>query len=207
MTNKFTQRKRTIRRIDLALSSIRSASPPPRTGSPSRGQKVEKSDSRSAATNEKNGKKAVETQLPSMIANERPVIPQRKSSIVRALTKAKESLRRPLDNNNNNFSRSLIFPFKPPSPQASPSKGRIQSNGGSLRTSQASSAASTPTQSGASSPTKGASTPQLRRTTSMRSMRSVMTTCTTNTAVPPEEPEPKASNYPHCHLVSNLQVR
>ena len=36
-------------------------------------------------------------------------------------------------------------------------------------------------------------------------MRSVITTCTHSAASPAEEAEPKASNYPHQHLVTNLQ--
>lgn len=69
------------------------------------------------------------------------------------------------------------------------------------------SSASTPTQSGSSSPTKGEA-PRLHRSASSRSMRSIMTTCTTNTAaIPVEEQEPIASNYPRQHSVSNLQVR
>ncbi|KAM0751552.1 hypothetical protein T439DRAFT_324739 [Meredithblackwellia eburnea MCA 4105] len=47
--------------------------------------------------------------------------------------------------------------------------------------------------------------PRLRRTRSNQSMRSVVTTFT-HDGGPTEEPEPKASNFPHQHLVKNLQT-
>lgn len=55
------------------------------------------------------------------------------------------------------------------------------------------------------SPTKGGFPSRLRRAASVQSMRSVVTTCKHTAATPAEEPEPKASNYPHQHLVSNIQ--
>ncbi|GAA5891465.1 hypothetical protein JCM5296_006543 [Sporobolomyces johnsonii] len=46
----------------------------------------------------------------------------------------------------------------------------------------------------------------IRRAPSVQTMRSsLMTTCKHTSSSPAEEPEPKASNFPHQHLVSNLQ--
>lgn len=203
MTNKFTSRKRTIRRIDVSNNS-RSASPNRKgtTASSKINGEVGRPDEDQNLTLKKpmihRSTSTTNTQDPASME------PQKKSSLVRALTKAKDSLRRP-PSTDNFSSRSLLFSSRSSRNDTSSTSSHIPS-----RHSQTSSTLSTPTQSGPSSPTKLTSStvppPQLRRTASMRSMRSVMTTCTTNTVVPAEEAEPKASNYPHEHLVSNLQV-
>ncbi|GAA6001778.1 lipase family protein [Rhodotorula paludigena] len=45
----------------------------------------------------------------------------------------------------------------------------------------------------------------LRRTTSVQTLRSTVTTTCHTASSPTDEPEPKRSNFPHQHLVSNLQ--
>ncbi|BGP22429.1 hypothetical protein JCM10295v2_001308 [Rhodotorula toruloides] len=52
-----------------------------------------------------------------------------------------------------------------------------------------------------SSPSK----PRIRRTTSVQTMRSTLTTTCRTESMPTGEPEPKSGNFPHRHLVSNLQ--
>ncbi|BGP05603.1 hypothetical protein JCM10049v2_001409 [Rhodotorula toruloides] len=54
-------------------------------------------------------------------------------------------------------------------------------------------------------PPSSPSKPRLRRTTSVQTMRSTLTTTCRTESMPTGEPEPKSGNFPHQHLVSNLQ--
>ncbi|GAA6048137.1 hypothetical protein JCM3770_003679 [Rhodotorula araucariae] len=66
---------------------------------------------------------------------------------------------------------------------------------------------STGVQTGSTPPTSPTMGPKrsLRHTTSVQTLRSTLTTTCHSASSPLDEPEPKGGNFPHAHLVSNLQ--
>lgn len=186
MTKKFTQRKRTIRRVDVAS---RSSSPvgfgPRRTASSEDKSRQRRAGSRSQQWS--NGQDSINTDHVSDDVSSDSTAKGKNitGGISRVFSRAKQSFGR-IPSGENLPPRAIFAKSsKPASKISSPHSATT----------------------GTFSPPHHASAPppNLRRTSSMQSMRSVITTCKHSAKSAAEEPEPKAGNYPHEHLVSNLQ--
>lgn len=214
MTKTFTQRKRTFRRVDV----------PSRSNSPMRigRSKPERSDARKllwtgsdpGPSQNGGGSISEDTDGPSEALLDARRGKSKSGGILRAFSKVLQKGQVGDGASRSIFGSSKASPtnsssssLERPTPlqQQSPNKPsffvkRATPVQSPRRNGESSSQPQPPT-----SPTKGGFPSRLRRAASVQSMRSVVTTCKHTAATPAEEPEPKASNYPHQHLVSNIQ--
>lgn len=209
MTKKFTQRKRTVRRVSDSREPSPSL-PSPAASSPTSSPTIGWSRS---------GRDPVESLRSQVSTTPKPQSNSKSNSVFRALSKpfSRHSPPTPLTSS----SQSTIIPPPTLSRENSYSSS-YSSTSPSFRAHERSISASTlappsaarppadlppqplplPLSPGATSP------PPLRRTSSTATLTSstaLMTTCKHTSDPRDEETEPKISNFPRRHLVSNLQ--
>lgn len=203
MTKKFTQRKRTVRRVSDSREPSPSL-PSPAASSPSSSPTIGWSRS---------GKDSVET-LRSQVSTPKPPTPAKSNSVFRALSK-------PFNRQSSSSSSQTILapaPTLPPSmyssPPPTPSSFRNHERSISASILAPPSASRPPADLPPQplplplSPTSAvppASSSRSRSNSVLESSSALATTCRHTSDPRDEEAEPKIGNFPRRHLVSNLQ--
>ncbi|GAA5955653.1 hypothetical protein JCM21900_005074 [Sporobolomyces salmonicolor] len=230
MTKKFTQRKRTVRRLSPSSQTISSTNSSP---SPPSGFKRRWPGSRTSrlSTDELPISPPLTPPQPPTQPQQQPL--QKRKSVLQAFSKPfrhhpSTSTLPPIPQSpapsppassftvtpRASYAPPRATPFPAPaSPPRPLSRQQLQHSHRPERTISASTlaapSASKPPADLPSPPPLPQQQPPpkpIRRAPSVQTMRSsLMTTCKHTSSSPAEEPEPKASNFPHRHLVSNLQ--
>lgn len=240
MTKKFTQRRRTVRRVmtgsstagSPSRSSSHSQSPAPHGRGPKRRWTRDRSRQPSFTT--ASAGPSSESNTPTIVSPT-PSPKGKGRSVFRAFSRGFKSYKRgdfltppnsaadtPLDLSDVDAPMfepvpTFAAPMQVPTPQSPDTRRSRESSRQHVLPFPASPADSLmPAPHELSSPSKGLaslstnspaspSKPRLRRTTSVQTMRSTLTTTCRTESMPTGEPEPKRGNFPHQHLVSNLQ--
>ncbi|BGP37517.1 hypothetical protein JCM10449v2_001423 [Rhodotorula kratochvilovae] len=212
MTKKFTQRRRTVRRVVSSSrvgshSHSRSASQSP---APAHKRRWHRSSSRNGSFSSATRPDLHAPPSPSP-SNSSPK--SRTRSVFRALSRGWRSERGTTTPPNSDASAATSDVETAHAEESDyfDSRGGVDSSSLSPGTPRASDAdlRSTGTQTSpplAPPPTSPTGPKRsLRHTTSVQTLRSTMTTTCHTASSPTDEPEPKSGNFPHAHLVSNLQ--
>lgn len=217
MTSKLSHRQRTVRRVTPELpgaSTSKSLEARPRNS----GQAVQKRR-RAGPSTETTGRSDIELAVPILAASSPPLPRGKAKSVLRAL-------RNPFRNEKGGSSRGsgATTPVSP-SPEAAialyddPRTANVQMAQDDFDDRRTTSAdAAGPSQPAALSsqalkfatslsdePLPAQRPDRPRHSASMHTLRSTLTTTCREASLPTGVPEPKSGNFPHQHLVSNLQ--
>ncbi|GAA5854007.1 hypothetical protein JCM9279_003760 [Rhodotorula babjevae] len=222
MTKKFIQRRRTIRRVvsssgfSSSTSASRSTSRSPALGV-SKKRRWPRAASRTASFSSTiRPDDELPVAPPSHIPASASSPKSRTKSVFRTLTRGWRAEREPSTPPNSEVSTAASSDVEAhqadesgyfddilasePSPRHAPSSSPEPSASRSTMAPSRPPPPSTPTSPPPVPPKHG-----MRHAASMQTMRSTLTTTCHTASSPTDEPEPKSSNFPHAHLVSNLQ--
>ncbi|KDE05852.1 hypothetical protein MVLG_03795 [Microbotryum lychnidis-dioicae p1A1 Lamole] len=228
MTSKFTQRKRTFRRVDrnetvttTSTSTLSSGESTPRPRRIAVSSEIEEPCSPDSAASRKSPRRILKALGKALKRN--PSVENVSSSSPPVSSRSSRTVSRESTNSAGSTEQVSRLPSTPPKmpgktplAQINDTRSATASFASSRRPSLSDLATTsrrgskvpleplnlTGAQVPAQISTSSGPVPKLRRA---ESMVSIVTTCKHSQATPMEEPEPKASNFPRQHLVANLQ--
>ncbi|GAA5914180.1 hypothetical protein JCM8208_003931 [Rhodotorula glutinis] len=221
MTKKFIQRRRTIRRVvsssgfSSSTSASRSTSRSPALGV-SKKRRWPRTSSRTASFSSTiRPDDELPVAPPSPVLSSASSPKSRTKRVFRTLTRGWRGEREPSTPPNSEASTAVSSDVEAADANES---GYFDAGLDPSARAAPSTSSDPPTPRSTSAPTRAALSPTptpppppvppkhgVRHAASVQTMRSTFTTTCRTASSPTEEPEPKSSNFPHAHLVSNLQ--